>query len=253
MENQQIASELHTSARKYYRLLCLQVARYLSYIGHTFEPYTTQNEILNLVKPTSTGFTILHFPKNGGKRVCPISKFTRVDGLYVAYVGHLQKELSDVKRFFSYYHHSPACDRLGVGVAFALPPSSSSSSSSTTTNHKDKKKAKLDSVFGNGERGALTLADLVTANWVAQKIELNYVDPLKEYLNVILDKENGEFMEVFVEIAEDDPISTEPTFEDVMTLWIAVVIWGIQLVTTGLVHRKTASRITDKLYTIMQK
>ncbi|CAG8498627.1 14424_t:CDS:2 [Ambispora leptoticha] len=229
----QIAGEIHTIVRKYFRLLCLQ--------GRSLEPYATQNEFLSLIKPTLTDTITLHLPCNGSKHVCVISKFVARDEIYVAYVGHLQRELAKVTRFYSYHcsrQHCDQNDRKKVERAM----------------EKRKKKTRnfswyggrknRDNGHGDEEKRDLVLTELVEANWVTQKIELKYADPFKEYLFVMFDKESGRFMEVFGEMSEE-PIS-ETTFEDVITLWIAVLIWIVQFLTTGAIHRQT-SRITGKI------
>ncbi|CAG8433292.1 13040_t:CDS:2 [Ambispora gerdemannii] len=233
----QFATEIHTLARKYYRILCLQADKYLSYVGRSLEPYATQNAILRLLKPTLTDTTTLHLTHTGSKKVCPISKLLTARGeLYVAYVGHLHKELAKAIRFYSYYRHDN--DQVSVALAIAKRKKTSIFSWCGSRNS-DNEEA----------RHALDLADLMTANWSPQKIELNHVDPFKEYLRVEFDKENGKFLEVFVEMAEEQSIfnNSEPTFEDVITLWIAVLIWAFQFISTSIIHRRIASRITARI------
>ncbi|CAH1768402.1 4799_t:CDS:2, partial [Entrophospora sp. SA101] len=138
-----------------------EVARFLSYLGKSLEPYSTQNKLLSfLTTPTSTcdKTAILHLP-NDLKQVCPVFKFA------------------------------------------------------VTTDNKYR------------DDGDVATNDEL---YVAY-IELNYVDPLKEYLVVILDKENGEILEIFTDKGEDDR-NIEPTFEDVMVSWMAVMIWCGQIV-----------------------
>ncbi|CAB5379681.1 hypothetical protein RhiirA5_358569 [Rhizophagus irregularis] len=212
MEESNFAHELHNSARKCYRFFCLNVARCLSYVGGRLEPYTTQNQLMTLVTPTNR-LAILHLPNNQ-KHHCPIFQFTNVDETYVAYAGHIQKELVNVKRFYSYFRNTSRRDSISISK---------------------------DNNF----------QDLVAATVEAHKIELNYIDPLKEYLNVVFDKDREEFMEIFVEI-DDSPTNSEPTFEDVMTLWIAVFIWAIQLIVGRLLYKKVAFRITGKIYGLIQ-
>ncbi|RIA97211.1 hypothetical protein C1645_732589 [Glomus cerebriforme] len=201
MEESHFAYE---SARKCYRFLCLH--------GKRLEPYTTQNQLMTLVTPTDR-LAILHLPNNQ-KHHCPIFQFTNLDGVYVAYAGHIQKELVNVKRFYSYLRNTSQRDSIAISK---------------------------DNNF----------QDLVAAMIVAHKMELNYIDPLKEYLNVVFDKDREEFMEIFVEI-DDSPTNSEPTFEDVMTLWIAVFIWAIQLMVGRLLYRKVAFRITGRIYGLIQ-
>ncbi|CAJ0755442.1 5_t:CDS:2 [Entrophospora sp. SA101] len=138
------------------------IARFLSYLGKSLEPYSTQNKLLSfLTTPTSTcdKTAILHLP-NDLKQVCPVFKFAvTTDNKY--------RDDGDV--------------------------------------------ATNDDNFNNLEN-IQVLVNL--------KIELNYVDPLKEYLVVILDKENGEILEIFTDKGEDDR-NIEPTFEDVMVSWMA--------------------------------
>ncbi|KAF0458500.1 putative swi5-like protein [Gigaspora margarita] len=203
-------NEIHNSARKYYRFACLRVARYLSYIGKSLEPYATQNAILTLVSPTNDKEVVIHLSKEH-QSYCPIYKFTSVDGLYVAHVGQIQKELIGVKRFYSFLRHTVKLD--------------------SSENH---------------------LPNIVALKAVAHKVELNYVDPLKEFLNVVYDKENEEFTEIFVETEYIPESSEEPTFEDVMTLWIAVVIWCARLLTSRILYKKSAHKITGKIYKLIQ-
>ncbi|CAG8747108.1 16952_t:CDS:2, partial [Funneliformis caledonium] len=63
------------------------------------------------------------------------------------------------------------------------------------------------------------------------------------YLKVVYDEDRDEFMEIHVEI-EDPSTIFEPTFEDVMTLWIAVIIWGTQLILGRLLYKKVGFKIT---------
>jgi hypothetical protein len=116
---------------------------------------------MTLVTPTNR-LAILHLPNNQ-KHHCPIFQFTNVDETYVAYAGHIQKELVNVKRFYSYFRNTSRRDSISISK---------------------------DNNF----------QDLVAATVEAHKIELNYIDPLKEYLNVVFDKDREEFMEIFVEI-----------------------------------------------------
>ena len=116
---------------------------------------------MTLVTPTDQ-LAILHLPNNQ-KHHCPIFRFTNVDGMYVAYSGHIQKELVNVRRFYSYFRNTSQKDSIAISK---------------------------DNNF----------QDLDTATVVAHKIELNYIDPLKEFLNVVFDKDREEFMEIFLEI-----------------------------------------------------
>ncbi|CAG8545905.1 1067_t:CDS:2 [Racocetra fulgida] len=133
-------NEIHNSARKYYRLACLR-----------------DKEV------------VIHLSKEQ-LCFCPIYKFTSVDGLYVAHVGQIQKELTGVKRFYSFLRHT----------------------------------VKLDSRENH-------LPNIVALKAVAHKVELNYVDPLKEFLNVVYDKDNEEFTEIFVETDSLISIDSIPT------------------------------------------
>ncbi|CAI2164781.1 4757_t:CDS:2 [Funneliformis geosporum] len=205
MEQGCVAHELHNSARKYYRSLCLSFARCLSYVGKSLEPYTTQNQIITLVTQTDQ-IVILHLPNNQ-KRTCRIHRFR--DGMYVAYTGLFQKELVNVKQFHSYLKNA------------------------------SQKVVPKDNFQG-----------LVAPTVVAHKIELNYIDPLKEYLKVVYDEDQDEIMDIYVDI--DEPTILEPTFEDVMTLWIAVMIWGTQLIVDRLLYKKFAFKITGKIYGLIQ-
>ena len=56
----------------------------------------------------------------------------------------------------------------------------------------------------------------------------------------------------FALFSDDSPSNLEPTFEDVMTLWIAVIIWIIQLIVGRLLYKKVAFRITGKIYGLIQ-
>ncbi|CAG8660533.1 6340_t:CDS:2, partial [Funneliformis caledonium] len=94
MEQGCLAHELQNSARKYYRSLCLR--------GKSLEPYTTQNQIETLVTPTDR-FVILHL-QNNQKLNCPIFRFR--DGMYVACAPHSQKELVNVKQFYTYLRNT---------------------------------------------------------------------------------------------------------------------------------------------------
>nr|CAG8433000.1 7450_t:CDS:2 [Entrophospora candida] len=203
---QYLNNDLQNNARTYYRNICLKVARFLSYLGKSLEPYSTQNKLLSfLTTPTSTcdKTVILHLP-NDIKQVCTVFKFAVTtnnkhrdeDGdvatnneLYVAYVGPYQKELKNIQ----------------------------------------------------------VLVNL--------KIELHYVDPLKEYLVVVLNKENGEILEIFTDKGEDDR-NIEPTFEDVMVSWMAVMIWCGQIVVRSLLtYRKPINRyrLSHKIYKLIKQ
>ncbi|CAG8760017.1 2122_t:CDS:2, partial [Acaulospora morrowiae] len=156
--------------------------------------------------------TIIHLTDTL-KLHCPIYKFTNYEGLYVAHVGHIEKELSCVKRFYSYFKCSQSIDSI------------------TRTDNTD------DHYY------------LMTSKVVAYKVELNYVDPLKEYLNVVIDKETGETMEIFVEMDNELDLIAEPTFEDVITLWIAVLLWGVRMIVNqALSYKKFDFRVTKNVY-----
>jgi hypothetical protein len=116
---------------------------------------------MTLVTPTDR-LAILHLPNNQ-KQHCPIFRFTNGDGVYVAYSGHIQKELVNVRRFYSYFKNTSQKDSIAISK---------------------------DNNF----------QDLVAATVVPHKIELNYIDPLKEYLRVVFDKDQEEIMEIFVDI-----------------------------------------------------
>jgi len=116
---------------------------------------------MTLVTPTDR-LAILHLPNNQIQS-CPIFQLTNVNGMYVAYAGHIQKELVNVKRFYSYLRNNSQRDSIDISK---------------------------DNNF----------EDFVTATVVAHKIELNYIDPLKEFLSVVFDEDREDFMEIFVEI-----------------------------------------------------
>src|SRR6185369_2773631 len=54
-------------------------------------------------------------------------------------------------------------------------------------------------------------------------------------------------------LSGDNPVTTEPTFEDVMTLWVAVLMWSVQTVVTDQSYAQTASRITGKVYALIKQ
>jgi hypothetical protein len=97
-----------------------------------------------------------------------------------------------------------------------------------------------------------SMEDRIKAAYAEQKTELHYMDPLKEYLSVTVDHDGEEVLDVHAEF-EENPVTTEPTFEDVMTLWVAVLMWSVQSVVDHQSYTQTASRISGKIYALIKQ
>ncbi|CAG8486773.1 6342_t:CDS:2 [Paraglomus brasilianum] len=96
-----------------------------------------------------------------------------------------------------------------------------------------------------------SMEDMIKARFAGLKTDLEYMDPLKEYLCVTMDRE-GEIFDIHAEF-DDNPVTTEPSFEDVMTLWVSVLMWSAQMVVVNKPYTQTASRITGRIYALIKQ